>query len=79
MSLDKTQKIGFVGTADDFVPVFETFIRLAKELGHELTRDEKTLVAESLLQGKELTLEKLQELTKGKKILIIKDKPNESV
>lgn len=76
--MDKKKRIGFIGTADDFVKIFETFIALSKELKRELTPEEKDYIAATHMKGKEVTLEVLEKKAFGKKVLIITDKGNDN-
>jgi hypothetical protein len=72
--MDKRAKAGYVTTLDGAIKFWERCVEAEKALGEPLTREEKEKLFQSMQLGEELSVEDLQELMKGKKVLIVKDK-----
>jgi hypothetical protein len=76
--VDRDIKAGYIMTLDDAIK-FWTHVKGAEEaLGEKLTQEERHKLLMALQLGKEVTMEELLEMMKGKKTLIVKDKANES-
>lgn len=75
--MNKDHPVGFVLKAELAFKFFERVGEAEKAFGKELTREEREHLLAAMMKGKELTLEELQDMMAGKRILIIKGKDSD--
>lgn len=77
--MDKRSKAGYILTLEEAIKFWQRRAEVEKAMGTPLTREESEHLLQAMQLGKELTVEELVELMKGKKTLIVKNKSDENL
>ena len=71
--MTKETTVGRILTPDEGIAFFERCIAAEKVMG-ELSLDERVAILNTL--GSPITVEELADLVQGKRVLVVKEKPN---
>ena len=77
--MDKQAKAGYLMSLDQAVAFYERCLEAEQKMGQKLTHEERENLLKAMQLGQEMTFEEIREVMAGKKVLIVKDKGNESL